>query len=208
MGIEKENLEKKHQNIGKNLDLKNSESNKYLNYNFMNYKLSPLDQKQNKFFFDIKSIIEESNSFKPRKDDFNYLQINIKNDENKDIKKAVINLMKNLKAKIKEKYNKTEIKDDNINEKDFSFEICYQIPPLVMNYDKIQFLDDKFENKFEDTQKFEIKVDLIDGDKNLYSINKINQYYLIFNGVNVEKEDFYEKIKILKEISIDLLLNI
>ena len=207
MGIEKENLEKKYQNIGKNLDLKNSESDKYLNYNFMNYKLSPLDQKQNKFFFDIKSIIEESNSFKPRKDDFNYLQINIKNDENKDIKKAVINLMKNLKAKIKEKYNKTEIKVDFKNEKDFSLEICYQIPPIIMDYDKIQFLDDKFENKVKNIQKFEIKVDLIEGDKSSYSLNKINQYYLLFNGVSVDREDFYEHLKILKDISIDLLLN-
>ena len=42
-------MEKKYQNIGKNLDLKNSESDKYLNYNFMNYKLSPLDQKQINF---------------------------------------------------------------------------------------------------------------------------------------------------------------
>ena len=200
-------MEKKHQNIGKNLDLKNSESNKYLNYNFMNYKLSLLDQKQNKFFFDIKSIIEESNSFKPRKDDFNYLQINIKNDENKDIKKAVINLMKNLKAKIKEKYNKTEIKVDFKNEKDFSLEICYQIPPIIMDYDKIQFLDDKFEYKVNNIQKFEIKVDLIEGDKSSYSLNKINQYYLLFNGVSVDREDFYEHLKILKDISIDLLLN-
>ena len=207
MGIEKENLEKKYQNIGKNLDLKNSESDKNLNYYFMNYKLSPLDQKQNKFFFDIKSIIEESNSFKPRNDDFNYLQINIKNDENKDIKKAVINLMKNLKAKIKEKYNKTEIKVDFKNEKDFSLEICYQIPPIIMDYDKIQFLDDKFENKVKNIQKFEIKVDLIEGDKSSYSLNKINQYYLLFNGVSVDREDFYEHLKILKDISIDLLLN-
>ena len=173
----------------------------------MNYKLSPLAQKQNKFFFDIKSIIEESNSFKPRKDDFNYLQINIKNDENKDIKKAVINLMKNLKAKIKEKYNKTEIKVDFKNEKDFSLEICYQIPPIIMDYDKIQFLDDKFENKVKNIQKFEIKVDLIEGDKSSYSLNKINQYYLLFNGVSVDREDFYEHLKILKDISIDLLLN-
>ena len=114
-GIEKENFEIKYQNNLKDIDLKILNLDEYINYNFTNYRLSPLDQKENKFLLNIKSIIEESNSFKPRKDDFNYLEINIKNDENKDIIKVIINLMKKLKAKIKEKYNKTEIKVDFIN---------------------------------------------------------------------------------------------
>ena len=76
-----------------------------------------------------------------------------------------------------------------------------------MDYDKIQFLDDEFENKVKNIQKFEIKVDLVEGDKSFYSLNKINQYYLIFSGISIDKEEFYEQLKILKEISIDLLLN-
>ena len=33
---------------------------------------------------------------------------------------------------------------------------------------------------FKNKQEFEIKVELIDGDKSLFEKNKINQYYLIF----------------------------
>jgi hypothetical protein len=193
-------VEKKYRNKEQNLD-------KYSNYNFLKYQTYLSNIKENKFLFNMKSNNDKNNFFKPRKDDFNYLEINIKNNENKDIKKAIINFMKNLKEKIKEKYYNTGIKIDFKNEKDNSFEICYKIPPIIMDYDKIQFLDDEFENKVKNIQKFEIKVDLVEGDKSFYSLNKINQYYLIFSGISIDKEEFYEQLKILKEISIDLLLN-
>ena len=40
----------------------------------------------------------------------------------------------------------------------------------------------------------------MEGDKNIFLTNKINEYYLIFNGISVDKEDFYEHLNILKEI--------
>ena len=55
---------------------------------------------------------EEKHIFRPRKDDFNYLKISIKNTENKDINQAVINFMKVFKNDIKEYYAMNDI---NIN---------------------------------------------------------------------------------------------
>ena len=60
--------------------------------------------------------------------------------------------------------------------------------------------------KVYNSQKIEIKVELIDGDKNLYLFDKINQYYLIFSGIEMEKEDFFEHLIKLKKISKNLLL--
>ena len=71
---------------------------------------------------------------------------------------------------------------------------------MDINLDDIEFLDDEFEDKIKNPQEFAIKVELIEGDKNTFLINKINEYYLIFNGISVDKEDFYEHLNILKEI--------
>jgi len=58
------------------------------------------------------NILLSDNEFlyKPKKDDFNYLEINIKNAENKDINKAVNYFMKNLKNKIKQTYDEKKNK--------------------------------------------------------------------------------------------------
>ena len=62
-----------------------------------------------------KQEIEHKETFyKPAKEDFNFLEINIKNDNNVDIKKPLINLIDKLKEKIKEEYNRIEIKIINI----------------------------------------------------------------------------------------------
>jgi len=143
---------------------------------------------------------KEENSFKPRKDDFNYMKINIKNNENEDINQALIIFIQKLKDKIKQKYEQIDIKINFKEEKDRSFNIFYQIEPMDINLDDIEFLDDEFEDKIKNPQEFAIKVELIEGDKNTFLINKINEYYLIFNGISVDKEDFYEHLNILKEI--------
>ena len=143
---------------------------------------------------------KEENSFKPRKDDFNYMKINIKNNENEDINQALIIFIQKLKDKIKQKYEQIDIKINFKEEKDRSFNIFYQIEPMDINLDDIEFLDDEFEDKIKNPQEFVIKVELIEGDKNIFLTNKINEYYLIFNGISVDKEDFYEHLNILKEI--------
>ena len=71
---------------------------------------------------------------------------------------------------------------------------------MNINFDDIEFLDDEFEDKMKNPQQFEINVELTEGDKNIFLINKINEYYLIFKGISVDKEDFYEHVNILKEI--------
>ena len=150
--------------------------------------------------------IEEENSFKAKKEDFNYLEINIQNKDNKNVIKALSNFMKNFKDKIKKKYGQTRIKVKFLEEKDLSFKICYQIPKMDFNFNGIEFFDDNFEKKAKNNREFDIAVKLIEGDKSLYSSNKINQYFLIFNGISVDKEDFYENLMILKTIALDLLL--
>ena len=143
---------------------------------------------------------KKENNFKPRQDDFNYLKINIKNNENDDINQALNNFIKKLKIKIKQKYEQINIKISFKEEKDYSFNIYYQIQPMNINFDDIEFLDDEFEDKMKNQQQFEINVELIEGDKNIFLINKINEYYLIFKGISVDKEDFYEHLNIIKEI--------
>ena len=144
-----------------------------------------------------------NNIFIPRKNDFNYLEINIKNEENKDINTALFNFMKVFKNNIKEYYiiEKINVNIENLN--DNSFKICYEIPPSYFD-DEIEFLDEEYEQKVKNLQKFEIKVELLEGIKkeNLF----INQYYLIFNGISIDKEDFYEHLNILKKISKNILI--
>ena len=176
----------------KNLDLK------YKILNKPNKKekkdINPLPKKEDKFF-------------KPRKDDFNYLELNINNEENEDILNALSNFMQIFKSKIEEKCKEKEIEVKFKEEKDMSFTLYYNIQPKVVSEDKIEYLDEDFEKKVKNVQKYSIKVELVEGDKSLFIKNKINQYYLLFNGELIDKEDFYEHLKILKNIAKDLLLN-
>ena len=109
--------------------------------------------------------------------------------------------MKKLKDKIKQKYVYSNTKINFSEENVYSFKIIYIIEPTKdINFDDIEFLDDEFEKKIKKLQKFEIIVELKEGNKNLFLQNKINEYYLIFNEISVDKEDFYEHLNILKEI--------
>ena len=126
--------------------------------------------------------------------------------DNKDIKRPIFNFITKLKEKIKEEYKRIGIKININNISELSFIISYELKIADFNGDEIEFLDDNFEKKVKKLQKFEIKVELLKGDKNLYLLYKINQYYLIFNGISIDKEEFYEHLIILKEISKDLLL--
>ena len=143
---------------------------------------------------------EEKHIFRPRKDDFNYLKISIKNTENKDINQAVINFMKVFKNDIKEYYAMNDININFDDIKDLSFKICYEIPPIHFDdEDDIEFLDEDFEQKVKNSQNFEIKVELFEGEGNKNSF--INTYFLVFRGISIGKEDFYDYLKILKDIA-------
>ena len=149
---------------------------------------------------------KKENLYKPKKDDFNYLKININNKKNKDINKAINNFMNIFKIKIEKKYMRKEIEMKCVDEKDMSFTIYLEIPPKYISYDDIEFLDENFGKKIINVQTFKIKVELVEGDKSLFVNDKINQYYLVFNPVSIEKEDFYRQLKILKKIAKNLLL--
>ena len=148
--------------------------------------------------------INLDNKIKPKKGDFNYLEINIiNNNQNKDVKGALKNLLKDFIEEIKS--NVTKENDIYIeNEKETSFDICYKIYSdyyfFDYEYNKILFLDEKYEKKIKNDREFKIKVKLIEG-------NNSNQYYLIFEGVSVDKEEFYEKVKSLKETIKSLFKN-
>ena len=143
---------------------------------------------------------EEKHIFRPRKDDFNYLKISIKNTENKDINQAVINFMKVFKNDIKEYYAMNDININFDDIKDLSFKICYEIPPIHFDdEDDIEFLDEDFEQKVKNSQNFEIKVELLEGEDNKNPF--INTYFLVFRGISIGKEDFYDYLKILKDIA-------
>ena len=170
------------------------EKNEVIDINQINNDFNNLSMNDNKLFT-------------PRKDEFNYLKIDVLNHNNKDIDKAMSTFMRDLKYSIRENYEDTDIKINFKDVKDNSFTIEYGIPPIQFKCDDIVFLDEDFEKKVKNSQKFEIKVELVEGDKSLFYKQKINQFYLIFKGDNVDKEDFYEILTILKTIAKKILIN-
>ena len=181
-----------------NLSLNEFPYNRYLN-----------NKKMSDFGHNISTFKKVKNESKPNKSDYNYLEINIKENnlnKNEDINKALKNFIKNYTKKLKENYSLSNIRIYLNNITDFSFDIEYDIYPLNIDIDELTFLDEKYEEKIKNLQRFKIKVELIKGDNN--NLNNINrhQYYLIFNGFDVEQEDFYEQIKILKNLAKSLLI--
>ena len=172
---------------------------------------------QNEIYDDYEQkILKEMNNlnikneiiFEPEKYDFNYLKINIKNPEYYNIEEAIEIFMSNFRNYIKEEYKNNENIEININvEKDSLFYIQYKILPIKIDDELFEFLDENFERKIKNKQEFEIKVEIIEGDKSLYEKNEINQFYLIFSGISIDKVDFYYILKELKKIAIKLLLN-
>ena len=154
-----------------------------------------------------KLSMNDKNMFIPGKDDINYLKIDVMNPKNKDIDKAMLNFMKDLKYNIRENYEDTNISINFKENKDESFIIEYGISAIKLDYDDIIFLDENFENKVKNGQNFEIKVKLVEGDKSLFDKQKINQFYLVFEGNNIDYEDFYEFVKTLKNIAKKMLDN-
>ena len=154
-----------------------------------------------------KLSMNDKNMFIPGKDDINYLKIDVMNPKNKDIDKAMLNFMKDLKYNIRENYEDTNISINFKENKDESFIIEYGIPAIKLDYDDIIFLDENFENKVKNGQNFEIKVKLVEGDKSLFDKQKINQFYLVFEGNNIDYEDFYEFVQTLKNIAKKMLDN-
>ena len=151
--------------------------------------------------------IVKRQSFKPRKEDFNYLDINFVNKEYMEIVESMANFLEELQNEIKKHYEGTNIKvgfyDFEVN----SFSILLGINPNDLNYEEIEFLDEKFEKKFNTNKTMEIKVEFMEGEKILdkeFGINE--QYYLVFTGDQNEKEDFYDQVFNLKNLAKILLL--
>ena len=187
-------------------------ANSFINEFSNNYKkdndLYLYNQKKSYFRNNIYAFNKAKNESKPKKGDFNYLEINIKENniyKDEDINKVLRNFIRNYMKKIKENYSFSNRRIDFNNITDFSFNLDYDIFPIDINIDidELNFLDEKYEEKIKNLQTFKIKVELIKGN-----VNNINghQYYLIFNGVNIDQEDFYEELKILKKSAKSLLI--
>ena len=187
-------------------------ANSFINEFSNNYKkdndLYLYNQKKSYFRNNINAFNKAKNESKPKKGDFNYLEINIKENnlyKDEDINKVLRNFIRNYMKKIKENYSFSNRRIDFNNITDFSFNLDYDIFPIDINIDidELNFLDEKYEEKIKNLQTFKIKVELIKGN-----VNNINghQYYLIFNGVNIDQEDFYEELKILKKSAKSLLI--
>ena len=129
----------------------------------------------------------------------------IKNNEKKDAKEALINFLEIYKNKIKENYMSTDMFIEFKDEKNTSFIIKFEIElqDYCLNDDLI-FFDKDDENKYLNGNKFEIKVELKEYKNNQFS--NINEYLLVFDNILGDEEDFYEHLKIIKNIAKSLLL--
>ena len=144
-------------------------------------------------------------NFSIRKENFNYLHLIIKNNEKKNAKEALINFLEIYKNKIKENYMSTDMFIEFKDEKNTSFIIKFEIDlqDYCLNDDLI-FFDKDDENKYLNGNKFEIKVELKEYKNNQFS--NINEYLLVFDNILGDEEDFYEHLKIIKNIAKSLLL--
>ena len=197
--------------INSNIIEKEIETNKNINPEEMENKID-LNFKEIEIEKQTLNLNKEKNNFyKPKKCNINYLKVIFKNIEIKFKSNAIRIVMKRLKEKIKEKYDKTKIKIYLEDIADNEFMIYYVIPPISLDIDdidEIKFLDEEFLKRVELSKIFEIKIELLEGIENFNSNNNNHQYYLIFNEFSCNKEEFYEQLKLLKKIAIDSLSNI
>ena len=128
---------------------------------------------------------------------YNILELNIKNyyKTEKDIKYALVYFMKAFRYVL---INTFHIHADYVNEDNISFNIKgFKIPFNHDDHDEIIFLDEKFEQIVKYGLNYQIKVKIIQ--------QFIYQYYMVFEGINFDKEYFYRYIKEFKVIAKALL---
>ena len=206
--------------INKNMNMMMNNINNNINYNFnSNYrnKISIDDQitTPSLLYSEILNIGIGSigeNVKDPRKGDSNYFEINIKNNENKDLDQALNILIKKIKTEIKNYYSLEKINIFIEDDSNTSFIIKYQIPQTSLNDDdddgddnvhddEIIYLDEEYESKLKKRQNFGIRVQFIkDNSSNTFNNTNIYKYYLIFKSDMIDKEDYYIYLVKLKDI--------
>ena len=163
----------------------NNMTNNY-NMDYFNKNIS-LNQRMQNY---LKSKITKNNYY-------NILELNIKNFDKteQEIKNALIFFMKTFRGEL---ITKLHILVDSVNEENISFIINgFILPYNYDDYDEIIFLDEKFEQIAKFGLKYQIEVKIIK--------KFINKYYMIFSGINIDKEYFYRHIKDFKDIAKTLL---
>ena len=166
----------------------NMNINKINNYN-LNY-FNKINQFQ-------KGLTENNFNKKTKKNDYNIFELNIKNIDKteQEIKNALIFFMQTFRRQLITKFH---ILVDSVNEKNISFNINgFIFPYNYDDYDEIIFLDEKFEQIAKFGLKYQIKVKLL--KKFVY------KYYMVFEGINIDKEYFFRYIKDFKDIAKALL---
>ena len=163
----------------------NNMTNNY-NMDYFNKNIS-LNQRMQNY---LKSKITKNNYY-------NILELNIKNfyKTEQEIKSALIFFMRTFRDELLNNFN---IHSNYVNEENISFNINGFIQPFNYDdYDEIIFLDEKFEQIAKYGIKYQIEVKIIK--------KFIDKYYMIFNGINIDKEYFYRYIKDFKVIAKTLL---
>ena len=190
-------------------NMNNFNINNNINYNFNNIcsnKISINDRVPNlsllnSEFLNINNIGIGENDKYPRKFYFNNFEINIKNNENKDIDQALNILIEKFKTEIKNYYSLEKINIYIRDDSNTSFIIIYQIPRPSLYDDEIIYLDEEYENKLKDGQNFGIKIEFIkDNSSNTFNNTNIYKYYLIFKSALIDKEDYFIYLGKLKGI--------
>ena len=183
-------MEKKKE-IKENKQRKKSKKNK-------KSKISPIE-----FIYQNREI--QIIQYEPQGIQFNYIEINFKDNNDYDcqntLNKYMINLEKNIKEFNYEKF--INIKTEFLN-KYLGFKVTYEEfidEEENSEEEDLDYLNDDINNK--DLIFLIMKIELFKLEEKEYTLN--NKYYLFFNLIQGDIVDFYEYLKIVKIIATSLL---
>ena len=161
-------------------------------------KISPIE-----FIYQNKEI--QIIQYEPQGIQFNYIEINFKDNNDYDcqntLNKYMINLEKNIKEFNYEKF--INIKTEFLN-KYLGFKVTFEEfidEEENSEEEDLDYLNDDINNK--DLIFLIMKIELFKLEEKEYTLN--NKYYLFFNLIQGDIVDFYEYLKIVKIIATSLL---
>ena len=160
-------------------------------------KISPIE-----FIYQNREI--QIIQYEPQGIQFNYIEINFKDNDDYDCQNTLNKYMINLEKNIKEfNYEKSiNIKTEFLN-KYLGFKVIFEefIDEEESSEEDLYYLNDDINNK--DLIILIMKIELFKLEEKEYTLN--NKYYLFFNLIQGDMADFYEYLKIVKIIATSLL---
>lgn len=212
-GLKNEMEEENNLNEKVNECYENYENENINNYNDYNELLnfnknirSYNDEESEECIYEDKEIQIIPNE--PKGIQFNYIEININDENDYNCREALIKFICNLEKGIKE-YNfkrfiniKTDCLKNNLGFKVAfeEFEFDNEKENEKDEEEIVNFYEDGNDN---DLMLLIIKIELIKLKKKEYDLN--SKYYLMFNNIQGDMRDFYEYLKIIKFLATSLL---